>query len=969
MKSWKKPTPELIEKALSSAKKETDRMYFFTRLQNPLWLQPLIEQGYFKSPPGIRHLPDGSLQFPDWPELNYLINIVEESVDRVIDTVLSLPKTDNPKVYNNILHIALKIKGSESSRLLPKIIEYTEIQHQFFAHDYPKLLCHWVTQGNITQALEVAKKLLPFLPDPKVDEKRQLRKVSLNSSEYSLKPIPRFREWEYQEIFEESIRPLAVHDPLNTAIMLLDVTVKMIWLKFHGEDIHTGMDQDYSEIWCRRLDHSDRNHLDSKEILVHTLFYTCQQVFDHVPDSIEALDQKLRKPRWRIFKRIRQNLYALHPSEQTLPWIREFIMDHEDYGKNEYHYEFQLMIKSACNYFGLKLLNEDDKVRIFDTIINGPSKDSFREWLGDNYTEEYFLQRQRYFHWKQLHPFAPLFSNDHKCYFDELAKEHQGEQISNEAYFPYGEAKAGWVTYQSPKTTEELSSYSDLDLLTYINEWDLERRDNDNWLIEINISALADVFQTLFKEKIVSDERRLSFWMSSRESIKRPVYIVTMTKAMQEITNDRNFDNLDQWLSFSQWILTHTCGGHDKGVPGSNDEPRARPEWEESRRAVLDFIDVCLSKNVNAPITIRVGLAKLLNNLCTQFDWRLDCNQPVLLNCDDPITEAINNTRSRALESLINFGFWVRGYLEDDPISEVWNILNRRVETTTNIVLTKPEYALLGMNFGKLCALNRNWALENKNMLFPQNNKSVWRAAFGNFLKYTHPNKSMIDILQENFEFALDQLETLTQNDDSKDDFVDRLGEHLFVYFVWGVYPLTGENSLLARFYVKTDEEHLRWAHLFDYAGRAISDSGEHFEQIFINRVIDFFNWRFEQREPVELQKFTFWLQAECLDPRWRLDTYSKVLDLCQTKDVGLSIEIETLNTLLANHLNQVVKCFAKITDKIDQDSNFYILTDEAKLILTAGLSSQDPQIIDNAKRARENLLKIGRFDFLEVAS
>ena len=51
MKSWKKPTNELIDKALQSTKKVTARKYFFSRLENPLWLKPLAERDCFKYPP------------------------------------------------------------------------------------------------------------------------------------------------------------------------------------------------------------------------------------------------------------------------------------------------------------------------------------------------------------------------------------------------------------------------------------------------------------------------------------------------------------------------------------------------------------------------------------------------------------------------------------------------------------------------------------------------------------------------------------------------------------------------------------------------------------------------------------------------------------------------------------------------------------------------------------------------------
>lgn len=968
MKSWTQPTDEMIEKALSSVKKEIDRQYFFSRLNNPLWLEPIARHGYFKYPPGIKQLPNGYVQYPKWPELTYLVNVADKNTDQVVDTVLSFPKTDNPQIYDGILEVALKLNCGDSAKLLSKIIEGTELEHQIFAHRYPDLLCHWIDQGNINEALELAKRLVPFQEDPKSAEKRTLRKNVPNAWTSSLNPAPRFSEWEYQQILEQGIRRLAEIEPYETASFLIDAVVRMIWLGIHHEDIDKERDEDYSEIWCPRLDISDSDCQDSQKTLLHSLTFACKQVFDNARQAIEQLDQSLRAQRWKVFKRLRQHLYALHPNEQTLPWIREFILGYKDYANLEYHYEFQLMIRKACEHFGPTLFTEAEKLDIFDSILKGPSIDDFKEWMGEWYSDEAFNKRQRYFHRKQLRPFASLLNDKYRSYFEELESEDQKERISDDDYSPYRSNHGGVVTYKSPKTIDELGTLADEALLVYINEWKDERHDNDNWLIEINISALSGVFQSLFKETIVQDEKRLAFWIEHRENIERPIYIAAMVKAMQELVKEQTFDNLDNWVEFCEWILMHSDTARMEGEPKPNHESSEHYDWKSSRRAVVDFIDVCLNKDVNVPITLREGLANLLHILCKQFDWRLDCNYPVVLNSNEPVTEAINNTRSRALESLINFGFWVRRNSEENVVSEVCDILNKRLDANADIALTKPEYAILGMHFGNLCVLNQDWSIQNKDLLFPRSNIPVWLAAFTSFVRFNNPKKLTFDILREDFEFALDHLELLAEIEGSHRDIIDTLGQHLFFYYLWEVYPLSGKNSLLEQFYENTNEDRQRWSNLFDHIGRSLRNSNKNLAKDLIERVTDFFDWRFKVREPMELQKFTFWLDSECLNPEWRLDAYSKILDIIvPAKDISFSIEVKTLNRLLPEHLYQVVECFRKMMDSVKQDSSFYISPDDAKPILKAGLNSADSRIRDNAACARENLLRIGRFDFLEI--
>ena len=958
----------MVEKVLSSVKKEADRQYFFSKLNNPLWLEPLRERGYFSNPPGVKKLPDGFVQYPHWPELVYLETIAGEAADQIIDIVLALPKTENPRVYYDILSIALKLQGQESARLLPKLIEYTELENQFLANRYPDLLQHWSTQKNFAEALEIVKRLIPFREDQRAQEKQQLRKGNPDAWNTFLEPTIRFNQWEYQRILEKGVRPLAEHKPYQVACILIDTVASMIKMSKHRNELDKGGNEDLSEIWCRRLDKPGRNYQDNKEILVHTLTYTCEQVYDKAPKSIDVLDQALRNQRWKVFKRLRQHLYALYPNEQTLPWIRELILEHRDYSKWEYHYEFQLMIRKVCEYFGACLLSESERSTIFDAILSGPSKEDFREWMGERYSDVAFEQRKRYFHRMQLRPFAALLSGDVRCYFDELEGKAEAEDINDDSYSPYGEMRTGRVTHQSPKSSEELESFTDEELLNYLNEWDDEHHGKGgDTLVKITMSALADLFQCLFRDRIVPDTKRLAFWMEQRERIARPIYVAAMVKAMQEMVKKKSLGNLDQWNKFCLWVLLRLDSKRINGQSEPSEGSRDYPDWGSSRRAVVDFIDACVEKNTDAPLTAREGLAKLLQLVCCQFDWQLDHEQPVLPNRDDPISEAINNTRSRALESLVNFGFWIRRHLPEDSVPEATDILSKRMAKDAEIPLTRPEQALLGMLFGNLCALNRKWAIANRKTLFPQENLPIWRDAFGIYIAFNRPVKATFEILRGEFEFALENLNVLTAKEDDIKNLVGMLGQHLFLYYLWEVYPLTGDESLLERFYNKTSDDRKRWARLFEDVGRLLRNSDKHLDKVLTNRAIAYFDWRFQAAEPLELQEFTFCLEAECLDPEWRLSAYSKILKLSHGRDIGFSIVMRALTKLLPDHLALVVECFAKITDAMDQSTHLYVSADEAKPILKAGLLAENPQVRKNAELARENLLRFGRFDFMNM--
>ena len=973
MKSWKQPTNEMIDRALKLVRKETSRQYFFSRLKNPLWLQSLVERGYFQSPPNVRYFDDGYIQFPSWPQLQYLKNISRDVPDEVINLILDLPKVDNSSVYSEILEIALQLHGEQSVKLKSKIVESIDIDHQFLPHRYGDLLAYWTSENQTSAALELSKILIEFAPDPqsKTKEKRR-RKNSADFGtfyETSLKPSPQIDSLGYREIMSKGVRPLAEEEPYQVACLLIDATADMIRLRMHQEELNQGVDS--SEIWYERFHELDIGYEDPDKTLVHTLIFACKQVYEKSPDLVVDLDKVLRNQQWKVFKRLRQHLYAQYPNEQTKPWIRELILRHEGYDRWEHRYEFQRMIQKACKYFGASLLTKTERAQIFDTIRRGPSKANYQawvvEWLGEDFTEERFQQRQRGFHRKQFKPFEPVLFGEYATYFQEL-EDNATDPISDEDYPPI-KTIGGPVSNRSPRPPENLAKLTDEELLSYINEWDKKEFFSEGDLfVEIDIEGLARAFQTVFKESIIPDANRLRFWMENREKIERPIYVRIMINVMQVEVKEKNFDRLNEWLTFSEWVLSHP----DQDDYGLSEESREKPNWHNPRRAVGDLIEVGLEEDVDVPISAREQLAKLLEMLCTQFDSWLDRGKQVFLDQNDPYAEGINNTRSRALEMVIRYGIWLRRHDSVSEVPEMTTILEKRFASGTKYPLTLPEYAILGRSYPWIFHLNKAWAAEHKSDFFPQYKSPEWLAAFGSLVCYNRPFKPTFEILRDDFGFALQHLADFKKRDTPGKEPIDILGQHLFQYYLWEMYSLREsikENdgcALLEQFYQRTDEDQERWANLFNYVGRILRSTSEQLDKNLKDRIIVFFDWRFEVKEPTELQQFTFWLAAECLDAAWRLNAYSKTLDVCKPDGVSIAMQMDTLCELLPDHTAKVLECFTKLTDR-SGDNNIYIQTEEAKTILKAGLESSGESVRQNAERARENLLREGRFDLLDL--
>jgi len=961
---------------------------FFNEVSSPSWLDELNRRDYFSNPPHGEELSDGRVNFPYWVPIDYLVRIADRDAKGVVDTVLKMGNIDNPKILNGIAQVALNTTSVEQSLRLNKyIIAYMDSPYPINRFDQlsaiPKLIEKWFGKSTkaTKAALKLAAKVVAFVPDPEMDEKRSRHARNPDDLTVMLNPAPRFAPESYQKILEGDIVPLVKENPWQLASMLIRAATNMCFFHHYSASIDQEACWDGSEGWCPRLGKSIWRHASPEQALINALTYACECLYNSAPEHIEELNERLAKQPWLLFNRIRQHLYAHNPNAQTKPWIREMVLSHPDYAEWDYHYEFQQMLRCACERFGEDILTKKERVEIFDAIISGPSKDAYRNRFGDKFTEDAFRQLRRKFHHKQLRPFSAVLFGEYSAYFKELEAE-LSESVSDEDYSPVPEVVSG-MTYRSPKSPEHLANLPDEELLVYINEWQGQHDIELDWTRKVSIDALSGAFRKVFMETIALDESRLNFWLENRDRIQRPIYVRVMVDAMQENVKGKKFAHLERWLDFCQWVISHPDSGSDKTFP-FGEKSRENPNWTTSRRSVADFIKTCLAEEGDAPVSARSGLANLLHGLCTQPDWTLDEEEP---DHDSLVDIAINRTRGIALENAVYFGIWARRHDSNSAAPEIATVLNARFNRRDSMPVTLPEYAVLGFHYFRIAFFAPAWARERKADIFPHDNFPAWRASFSAVIRYVHINEQVYRHLKDEYRFAVERLwelppeqheygagienlETLMpthqEREERRTEIINRLGHHLFVYYLWGMFSTDDSENLLTMFYEKTRNTPKYWRNLFDYAGRLLKLEGETWGDDMTDKAVKFFEWRFAEQHSEELQEFFhWWLWAECLPAEWRLDHFLQILNLCQPATMLFMRGIPALSEMLEEQPTKVVECFAKMTDFLPDD---YIYIDaKAKEILRFGINSDDQNTRQYAEHAREKLLGHGYFDFLQL--
>ena len=102
MKSWKKPTPEQVNRAISLLGQVQNIRYFFDKLENPEWIKPLYKKGYFNHPPEpLLNKKQGTIGFPPWPASNYLSRMAALRPKEVLNIIINIPDIENIRICRN----------------------------------------------------------------------------------------------------------------------------------------------------------------------------------------------------------------------------------------------------------------------------------------------------------------------------------------------------------------------------------------------------------------------------------------------------------------------------------------------------------------------------------------------------------------------------------------------------------------------------------------------------------------------------------------------------------------------------------------------------------------------------------------------------------------------------------------------------------------------------------------------------
>ena len=173
MKFWKKPTPDQVDKAVALLGRPAHHRYFFDRLDNPEWVKPLIEKGFFRNPPAVvEDEKERTIAFPPWPESRYLARVAPmasaEAQAAIFEAIQRVPDTENSRVSQDLLEAAIALPPDFSVKLVGKAIGWARAKYPLpLPEKLAELIAHLAQGGHVKEALNLARETLEVLPDPR----------------------------------------------------------------------------------------------------------------------------------------------------------------------------------------------------------------------------------------------------------------------------------------------------------------------------------------------------------------------------------------------------------------------------------------------------------------------------------------------------------------------------------------------------------------------------------------------------------------------------------------------------------------------------------------------------------------------------------------------------------------------------------------------------------------------------------
>jgi hypothetical protein len=942
MTSWKKPTPDFVSRAVAGMRHQQQQRYFFEKLNNPEWIEPLRKAKFFSTLPTVTRKEQTVTHYM-WPASRYLARMAVYMPDLVAEIMSDFPETENPFVIQDILTAASAMPASAAARLV-NVLAMSARSGRFVGMDRAGAIALNLAQnGQENAALTLLRSLLEVVPDP--------RPVTADPSGYVYRHEARtqIHGFDYGVLLRRYGQDLATAlggSFLEVLATKLDKALAQEYPKYSKAPRPV---EDYSYIWQPDLEHSDMRE-EAKRLLLFGLVQATEGIVEdgHWRDAQKILDAHP----FTAFQRIILFVLAKQP-DLDLDFAANKLTDSALFHSLGVRQEFDELARAA-----FPKLSAEYQAAFLALIDTGPSKEHMVE---RGLSEQQIEQICRQWTLERIEPIREYLTPNRIKQVEVLEQEfgaagrHQNTTVRGGA-FARGE--------ESPVSSDDIQAMSVDELLTYLKAWSPNRRANPFGPSHQGLARKLTAVIEMSPEKYI--DRLHEFKMLQSTYVRA---------ALQGLRGAARKGLTLAWrplLELAEWICEQPAAAQTENSDNDWDGPDRG--WHPARFAIVDMLEESFKMNA-LPVELGDSAWRLIDQLSDDRDSECVAYDNESSQEKDVWSYSLNTLRPRAVRVALNYMEWLynnrlknEGRLVDD-VPQILAYLNRHLDPQLDKCLS--VRLIYGEKFPFLHAHAPRWSTKAHSSIFPAQTDLqplrdvAWTA-------YLVANRARTDL------FAL--LESLYREaihipDDhrlqGKSRLVDQpsslLAYHLTQLYWWGQIELL-PNSVLNEFLNNANETALRSSIV--YLGRSLSEASDVVSKEVISRLKNLWDYILNSAHVAEspgvFASFGWWFNTQYFDDEWALDHIQRGLRLSGGKFEPLLNALTRLAALVRAYPEAAFDSARMIA--LSADEYIDLWPNELQTILETALRAGDDNLSDRVREFINELGKRGRFSYRAMA-
>jgi hypothetical protein len=878
------PTYNTVARAIALMSRPEQQRYFFARLENPGWIEPLKKKGMFnKLPVPGRDADKGTSWVNDWPVGRYLSRMAEGEGAAVAEIFGALPPTDNPYVVSALLDAALVMPASLVARLAPKIAKAVGTPFWLPADKMGRIAVNLASGGEHKGAFQILNSLLRVIPDPRapLDPDKAWR-----SRREAIPTLPAF---DYSTILHVRGKDLATYLGLPYLSMLCRLLQTAIGEEITFDQSSSRKTEDYSSVWKARLE-SSSFHESAKHLLVPAVLCAAETLCEAGASTISEVIATIRKYQFKVYDRIAFRILAKRV-ERAPSLAVQLLLYKERFLDGGVRQEYDAL--AGATFKHLSPAEQDTYLGWIDEGLDRKRLEGVGYGQGD---VDAAIEHWRF---QRLSPLKSLLPEDRSIEFTAM-EEKFGEAKSYANPIAQGGAYA--LSEKSPMDGTTLGAMEPRQVIEHLRSW--EPTANDPFPFGYSKEGLGTVFAG-----VVADAPRL--YIAHLEQIKDldPIYIGSAIHGFDNaIRSDKGFD-VGAVLALALWIAEQPA------TKFANPSAESDSDFSGAKHNVIDLVQEGL-KHQKLPPSEQGTIWKIID-LLSEDQWgTLDYRNPKA-HTKDAWFHSLNYLRPKAVRAAFQYLQWSMKNAGQTTFAfsntpELANYFNRHSNPSQEVCLS--VRLIFGELFPYLHALDPAWGAVSANRIFPDTaeHQALRDVAWAAYLAANQAYDNVFALLEPQYRSAItfSDEQRLLGKSNLLENASGMMSWHLLQQYWRGKISLA-PDTLLSDFFLLADERGRRSAII--YVGRSLRETTDEVQDEIIQRLMALWDNRLEAAAAGgasgEMRAFSWWFFTRFFDDEWALKSLHAALKVSGGHLDLIMDSLGRLSSLADKYPATVVEC------------------------------------------------------------